>query len=152
MRFLLELNNKTKYKFSKKTFKDVFEKTIIESQIPCLEGKNFELSLALVGLEEIHGLNLQYRNKDKATDVLSFGDFEKKDDLCRASVKAGNDPIFLGELIVCPSYVEKNSKEDGEELGYAMKYIVSHGILHLLGFPHGKKMFTLQKSVADSLK
>lgn len=142
MKLILEVNNKTRYKFPKKTFEAVFETTLKNSGLNLPVTGEFELSVALVAPAEIQELNLKYRKKDSVTDVLSFGEFEK-------TAEITGENIFLGELILCPAYIEKNAKEDEESLAYAMDYIVSHGILHLLGFTHGKKMFSIQKKVAD---
>jgi probable rRNA maturation factor len=60
------------------------------------------------------------------------------------------EQIFIGELILCPAYVKQNV-DKGESLEHALAYITAHGILHLLGFEHGKKMFALQAAVADNL-
>ena len=92
---------------------------------------------------------MEYRKKDKPTDVLSFCEYATKEELCNEAAMI--DQVFIGELIVCPTYIEANAKEDGESLEYALTYIVSHGVLHLLGFDHGKKMFDLQQKVADQL-
>lgn len=152
MKFTLEVNNKTTQKVSKKTFLSVFRHTLEIAEFPCLEKKQIELSIALVSEDEIKLLNNQYRRKNKPTDVLSFGDFENKTQLCNSAQEQEGKDIFLGEIILCPVYIARNAKEDGEPFEYALNYIVSHGILHLLGFPHGKKMFTLQRKVADMLK
>lgn len=145
MKLLLEINNQTSYKFTKKIFMDVFKRTIELAKVKCLLEKELELSVAIVNEKEIHTLNKQYRKKDKPTDVLSFCEFSGKDELCGCK----EEKIFLGELILCPAYIEKNAKEDGESLEFAISYITSHGILHLMGFDHGKKMFALQNEVAQ---
>ncbi|EKD58733.1 MAG: hypothetical protein ACD_56C00060G0007 [uncultured bacterium] len=150
MKFILEVNNKTTQKVSKKTFLNVFKSTLELASVTCLLGKEVELSIALVDRSEMHLLNKQYRKKDKPTDVLSFSEYETIGELCSQS--SNEKQIFIGEIILCPSYIADNAKEDGESFEYALKYITSHGILHLLGYPHGKKMFTMQKKVADMLE
>jgi probable rRNA maturation factor len=151
MRYLVEINNKTKEKISKRKVQAVFEKTVVLALGKSFDGKNFQLSLALVSEEEIRTLNRQYRKKDTATDVLSFAEYEGGQALLLANLKIQGSETFLGELIICPVYVKKNALEDKETFDYAMTYIVSHGILHLLGFSHGKKMFALQRAVAQAL-
>ncbi|KKQ44137.1 MAG: putative rRNA maturation factor [Candidatus Moranbacteria bacterium GW2011_GWC2_37_8] len=151
MKLILEINNKTPQKVVKKTFLSVFGRTLDLVSMDCLKDKTIELSVALVGEEEMHSLNLQYRKKDKATDVLSFSEYETTALLCKQASTSDSE-IFLGEIILCPNYIANNAHEDGEAFEYALNYIISHGILHLLGFPHGKKMFSLQRKVADMLK
>ncbi|EKE25743.1 MAG: hypothetical protein ACD_5C00047G0004 [uncultured bacterium] len=150
MKFILEVNNKTPQKVSKKTFLGVFKNTLEIANFEFLKDKSIELSIALVSSDEIKTLNKDYRRKNKPTDVLSFGDFDKRDLLLAEAERA--DDIFLGEIILCPEYIAKNAQEDNETFQYALNYITSHGILHLMGFPHGKKMFTMQRNVADMLK
>ncbi len=151
MKYVVEINNKTKEKISKKKNKTVFEKTVYLALRESFEGEKFELSLALVSEEEIQTLNKEYRKKNAATDVLSFAEYEGKQALLLKNLKTQGSETFLGELIVCPAYVRKNAQEDGETFDWAMTLIISHGILHLLGFSHGQKMFALQKAVAEEI-
>ena len=151
MNIILEINNKTKFKFSKKKFEAIFKKTIELVADEDVSKKILELSIAFVDEDEIHLLNRQYRKKDSSTDVLSFAEFEKIQELKESDLPKDSEGLFIGELIICPSYVQKNATEDGESFEFAMAYITSHGILHLLGFSHGKKMFDLQRNVAEML-
>ena len=148
MKTKLEFNDTTKSQFGKKFFQEIFLETMKIAEISCLEDKSIELSVALVSEEKIVELNSQYRKKNRATDVLSFCEYEKTADIC----KDESSNIYLGELIVCPDYIAKVSAQEKEPLNYSLKYIVAHGILHLLGFTHGKKMFALQLGVADKLE
>lgn len=150
MKFILEVNNKTSQKVAKKTFLSIFSATLDLANAPCLEGKTIELSIAMVDKEEMQTLNSQYRKKDAPTDVLSFSEYESMAEICQQA--ENENDIFIGEIILCPAYISNNAKEDGETFEYALNYITSHGILHLLGFPHGKKMFAMQRSAADMLK
>lgn len=152
MKYLVEINNKTKKKFSKRKIRNVFAETVSLALVDeAFKAKSFNLSVALVCEAEIRLLNRQYRKKDSVTDVLSFAEYEGETGLLLKELGTGKQEVFLGELIICPAYVENNAKEDGETFEYAMTYIVSHGILHLLGFSHGEKMFSLQRAVADKL-
>ena len=75
-----------------------------------------EVSVALVDTETIHGLNLEFRNKDEPTDVLSFG-------------VDGPYGEMVGEVVICPPCA---SPEMGVE------ELVVHGALHLGGMDHGE--------------
>lgn len=155
MKFILEVNNKTTQKFSKKKFLSIFQQSLELANLDCLKNSTLELSIALVSEEEIQVLNSQYRKKHSPTDVLSFCEYESMAKLCEKSAswrKQNNgQQIFIGELILCPTYIKRNADEDGETMEYALTYITAHGILHLLGFDHGKKMFALQRLVAEQL-
>jgi len=150
MKFILEVNNKTTYKFSKKKFMGVFAYSLKIAKMNCLEGQTLELSIALVSEKEMHELNNQYRKKDSVTDVLSFCEYASTKELCAQVDENKAQQTFIGELILCPKYIEQNV-DKGESMEHAMTYITAHGILHLLGFEHGKKMFALQAAAADDL-
>lgn len=129
----------------------VFQRSLELAKIKCLEAETLELSIALVNEEEIKTLNNQYRKKNAPTDVLSFCECESTTELCTKKQLVSGQPLFIGELILCPDYIKRNAEEDGETMEYALTYITAHGILHLLGFDHGKKMFDLQRLVAEQL-
>ena len=88
--------------------------------------KPFELTVRLVDTKESQSLNLQYRDKDKPTNVLSFP-FEVPD---------GIDLPLLGDLVICTQVVEKEAIEQGKPLEAHWAHMVVHGCLHLLGYDH----------------
>ena len=88
-----------------------------------LKGENIlkekDISLVLLSQEEIQKINKQYRNIDSSTDVLSFeGEGEE-----------------LGEIVICPKVVLKNTKTTFEK---ELAFVFIHAILHLLGYDHEK--------------
>ncbi len=125
-----------------------------------LKGENIDidktgLSIVLVSSARIRGLNAKYRRKNRATDVLSF----------EGNQELGQE---LGEVVICPSEVEKNAekfnlsrtfprKGAGQKTaGFSRKVrdssfkkelarVLIHGILHLLGEDHGKSKKETQK-------
>ena len=88
--------------------------------------KSFELTIRLVEPEESQQLNLQYRNKDSATNVLSFP-FE---------APVGIELDLLGDLVICAQVVEEQAKEQNKCLTAHWAHMVIHGCLHLLGYDH----------------
>jgi len=88
--------------------------------------KPFELTIRLVNSEESRQLNHQYRNKDKATNVLSFP-FEVPD---------GIELDLLGDLVICVDVVEQEATEQKKHVNDHWAHMVVHGCLHLLGFDH----------------
>jgi len=84
-----------------------------------------ELSFSLVEPPEMKRLNKRYRNKDEATDILSFayGDDFASDGM-------------LGDIILCPIVIRLKAQK--EQLGYReyFELLIVHGVLHLLGYGH----------------
>ena len=94
-----------------------------------------EVSVALVDDATIHGLNLEFRNKDKPTDVLSFE-------------MDGPYGEMVGEVVICPSCASP-------EMG--VDELVVHGALHLAGMDHGEdfessEMAEVQGAVMEELR
>ncbi|PMJ90460.1 rRNA maturation RNase YbeY [Vibrio sp. 10N.261.55.A7] len=87
---------------------------------------NAEVTIRIVDIEESHQLNLQYRGKDKPTNVLSFP-FE---------APPGVELDLLGDLIICRQVVEQEAKEQEKPLMAHWAHMVVHGSLHLLGYDH----------------
>lgn len=88
-----------------------------------------ELSIALVDEDEIRGLNAHYRGKDEVTDVLSF---ETEDEEPGTS----EYPHLLGDVVICPSVAARQAEEYGQGFEQEMALLLTHGILHLLGYDH----------------
>lgn len=97
------------------------------------------VSLILVDLSEIHKINLEYRHIDRATDVISFEEFE--DD-------------YLGEIFICIDKVYSQALEFGHSNEREFAFLLCHGLLHLHGYDHMNKedekiMFDLQDQILD---
>ena len=88
-----------------------------------------ELSLALVGLEEMAELNKRYRDIDGPTDVLSF----ECDDPCPVG---SDEPVTLGDVVIAPEMAEEQAAELGHTIEEELNLLLVHGILHLLGYTH----------------
>lgn len=106
----------------------------IERLVACvLEGEGCpepcEVSVSFVDADEIHRLNLEYRGIDRPTDVLSFN-IDDPDEV------EDGEPFMVGDLIICPSVVEKQAPEFGNDPADEMRLLLSHGCLHLMGYDH----------------
>ena len=88
--------------------------------------QEFELTIRLVNNEESQQLNMQYRGKDKPTNVLSFP-FE---------VPEGVELNLLGDLIICIEVMKQEAQEQNKALFDHWAHLVIHGCLHLVGFDH----------------
>ncbi|MEP0354838.1 rRNA maturation RNase YbeY [Paraglaciecola sp.] len=95
-----------------------------------------EITVRLVDIEESQALNLDYRGKDKPTNILSFP-FEVPEVLSRQD--ANEDikiPSLLGDLVVCSQVVEAEAKLQNKQNLDHWAHMIVHGCLHLLGFDH----------------
>ncbi|MDD4571718.1 MAG: rRNA maturation RNase YbeY [Clostridia bacterium] len=90
--------------------------------------RRLELSLLLTTDEEIKELNNQYRNKDAATDVLSFPLFEADEKIPRDS--------SLGDIVISVDTMLSQAEEYGHSAEREMAFLFLHGLLHLLGYDH----------------
>lgn len=104
--------------------------------------KNLTCSLSLVSEEEIKGLNLQTRNIDKVTDVLSYPLLD-----CKVGepidpndypydIDEDNDELSLGDIVICENVAKAQAIEYENSLEREFCYLFVHGLLHLLGYDH----------------
>lgn len=85
-----------------------------------------EVTIRIVDVPESQELNLQYRGKDKPTNVLSFP-FE---------APAGITMPLAGDLVICAPVVEQEAREQHKQLDAHWAHMVVHGMLHLQGYDH----------------
>lgn len=85
-------------------------------------GAGREMAVRVVAPRESRKLNLQWRGKDKPTNVLSF--------------PAPPELPTLGDLVICAQVVEDEAKRDGKTLEAHWAHMVVHGALHLAGYDH----------------
>ena len=118
--------------------------------------KNYEIDLSLVGEEEIHTINRDYRGIDRVTDVISFAFEDDHSDL--GKIVGGDDvPILLGEIFICIPQALRQAQEFGNTPERELSFLFVHGMLHLLGFDHVTKkqdevMFPLQEKILKAWK
>jgi probable rRNA maturation factor len=89
--------------------------------------------------------NHQYRQKDYATDVLSFSFIESPSQVRQT-------PVHLGQIIISYQQAFKQAKAYGHSQTRELNFLFVHGLLHLLGYNHEteiqeKKMFALQDAI-----
>ncbi len=92
------------------------------------DGKT-EIAVRIVGAAEIQTLNQLYRNKDSATNVLSFP----------AGAIAGLPKTAvrqLGDIVICASVVRDEAVRQEKPLADHWAHMLVHGVLHLLGYDH----------------
>lgn len=89
-----------------------------------------DITLRIVDADEIQELNRDYRGKDKPTNVLSFP-FEMPEGLPADAMAP-----LLGDIIICDSVVRQEANEQHKTLQAHWAHMVTHGVLHLLGYDH----------------
>lgn len=91
-----------------------------------------EVSLTLTDDRRIQELNRDYRGLDKPTDVLSFSMLEGE---ALAPTPPG-EPRLLGDVILSLDTSDRQAEEEGVSPRREVAWLISHGVLHLLGFDH----------------
>jgi probable rRNA maturation factor len=81
-----------------------------------------EITVRIVDAEEGQSLNRDYRQKDYATNVLTF-DYTQ-------------EPVVCADLVLCAPVVEKEAKEQGKSLQSHYAHLIVHGTLHAQGWDH----------------
>ncbi len=115
---------------------DAAVRSYMEKALECilaaegLEAGLAEVSLTVTGAEEIRELNRRYRDRDEATDVLSFPQFG-----AAAEIPA-DIPVLLGDVVINEERARAQSREYGHSFEREMVYLFTHSVLHLLGYDH----------------
>jgi probable rRNA maturation factor len=91
-----------------------------------------ELVVTLVGEDEIAQLHEEWLDEPGPTDVLSFPMDELR-------IAAPGEPAVagvLGDIVICPQFAARAAQAAGAPLSVELTLLLTHGILHLLGFDH----------------
>ena len=99
-----------------------------------------ELTIRIVDEAEITSLNMRYRGKDGATNVLSFP-YEPME---------GVDTELLGDVVICAPVVASEAIAQGKPLEAHWAHLVIHGVLHLLGYDHKQQHDALRMESAET--
>ncbi len=114
----LSIINKTKGKLPRLPF---------ERMKNAVLGQKYSASLVIVGRATSKKLNFQYRKKNTPTDILSFS-LEKN----------------VGEIFINPDMAHRKAKEFERTYANYIGFLFIHGLYHLKGLEHGKKMEHLE--------
>ena len=100
--------------------------------------------LRLTDDEEIHCINREYRQVDRATDVLSFPTVTYPSGTHASQTPAlldqeydpDLDAVFLGDLIISVDHARQQAHEYGHSEDRELCYLLIHGLFHLFGYDH----------------
>jgi probable rRNA maturation factor len=101
---------------------DLPTRASVRAWIRAAESGAAQIAVRFVDAEEGRALNLAYRGKDYATNVLSFP-YE-------------TDPLLMGDLVVAWPVVVREAAEQGKTLDQHCAHLIVHGTLHLQGYDH----------------
>ena len=112
----------------KKAVLDYLNKVLAELKL-----SNVEFSVSFIDEDHMHQMNMEFRDIDDSTDILSFA---SEDDDGFGFVSAGRRKRVLGDMLICPEVLRRNAQSfnvsDNEEL----RRLLIHGVLHLSGDNH----------------
>ncbi len=104
-----------------------------------------ELSLRLVGQAEGRRLNRDFRERDYATNVLTF--------------EYGVDPLGTarGDIVICVPVLTREAREQGKSFLAHATHLTVHGVLHALGYDHiknkdARRMENLETQILAALR
>ena len=89
-----------------------------------------EIGLMFVDNEQIREMNKTYRDKDSATDVLSFPIYEADEAI------DDEEEILFGDIVISLERAAEQAEEYGHSLEREVMYLLVHGLLHLAGYDH----------------
>lgn len=120
---------------------------LIEYAIKFKKIDNVIFSIIFIEDDKMHELNMNYRNIDRTTDVLSFA-FEDNNDIKNQKVR------LLGEIYISINKAKAQALEYSHSYLRELSFLMIHGFLHLLGYDHQnekdeKEMFQCQEEILN---
>lgn len=124
-----------------------------------------QVSLLITNNEEIHKINLEQRQIDRPTDVLSFpvtqyetpGDFSiLEEDLYMDSFEPDSGELMLGDIVLSADKVLEQAEAYGHSVKREYAFLITHSMLHLMGYDHmteedAREMEQLQEEILKEL-
>lgn len=106
---------------------DVYEKSCLNS----FDYNTISFDFLYCDSAKTHEINREYRNKDYPADIITFAIFADSEEKF-----VFDGEINLGEVIIALDKVIEETDKKGVTKEYELSFLISHGILHLLGFDH----------------
>ena len=123
-----------------------------------------QVSLLITDNEEIHKINLEHRQIDRPTDVLSFpmvtyetpGDFSFLEEAGVDCFEPDSGELMLGDIVISADKVLEQSEEYGHSVKREYAFLITHSMLHLMGYDpmteeEAKEMERLQEEILTKM-
>lgn len=108
--------------FADKRHREVLARHKVARWIKATLDGDAEIAVRLVDAEEGQALNRDFRQKDYATNVLTF-DY-------------AHEPVVMADLVICAPVIEREAQEQGKTLEAHYAHMLVHGALHAQGWDH----------------
>ena len=118
---------------------------VIEESIDYVECPyDFEVNVLLTDNEGIHQINLDMRQIDNPTDVLSFpmcdfetpGDFDALEETPEEYFNPDTGELMMGDIVISVEKVKEQAEKYGHSETRELAFLVAHSMLHLCGYDH----------------
>lgn len=127
----LSLSLQQAFEASELVLKRAYVKKVVETTLHFIDTQSdCEIGIACVDVNESHKLNLEYRGKDKPTNVLSFPS-DLPDEMAQIL-----DTFPIGDLVICIPVVLQEALEQEKTPIEHFTHMLVHGTLHLMGYDH----------------
>ena len=123
-----------------------------------------QVSILITDDDEIHRINLEQRQIDRPTDVLSFpmvnyetpGDFSFLEEDSEDCFDPDSGELLLGDIVISADKVAAQAKEYGHSRRREYAFLIAHSMLHLMGYDHmtpedAAEMERLQEEILQQL-
>lgn len=123
-----------------------------------------QVNLLITDNQEIHKMNLEHRQIDSPTDVLSFplveyetpGDFDILEEDGSDCFEPDSGELMLGDIVISADKVLEQAKEYGHSVKREYAFLIAHSMLHLMGYDHmsdeeAEEMERLQEEILKQL-
>ena len=101
-----------------------------------IEDSKLIITITLTNPQNIRRINKEFRNIDKATDVLSFPMFEKEELEEKIEMQDFEHEDMLGDIVISIDKVEEQAREYEHSFERELSYMIVHGFYHLMGYDH----------------
>ncbi len=122
--------------------KQVVQATVLEVLQRNKVTSSIEVGISVVGDRKMHEFNKKFRNIDSTTNILSFAleDPISTSQLQHISrigfVRAPDNILRLGDILISYAQVVKDAAAEGVSVEEELRFLIEHGMKHLLGIHH----------------